>query len=317
MGEIFMNSYQLISLFLLLIVSFTIQAADNKPSVIYGKDERLEVSNTNDFFITERAKFVAAMIHKGKIKSLDHGQQNFQIESRTLLDRKEMCPDERFVNQIAPANCTSFLVAPDVLLTAGHCVLSQRDCESYRFIFNFVEKNGRESPEHYNVRSDEVFYCKKLLARKLIPREKIDYAIIQLDRPHPSKLDFFKDVIKKPSSFHFQLEQFLVMGHPLGIPLKASDYVDFKKVREKDPKRIFRIKSDTFVGNSGSPVFSRHTGYVTGMLIGGERDLNLDEANNCNRVRVCQESDDCTGEAVLKIDEIPIDAALRERVDKV
>ena len=62
---------------------------------------------------------------------------------------------------------------------------------------------------------------------------------------------------------------------------------------------------DTFMGNSGSPVFNKETGLVEGILIEGAEDLEDDLDNLCTRSVRKKDSTFVTDEKVFRINRIP------------
>src|SRR5690606_11935720 len=102
--------------------------------------------------------------------------------------------------------------------------------------------------------------------------------------------------------FHVGLKAPLIMlGHPLGLPMKASDNATMTPL---DGNRIglfsssydllrriftkqtyYNTNLDSFAGNSGSPVFNANTHVVEGILIGGGDDFEWDQVNQCRRYR--------------------------------
>ena len=60
-----------------------------------------------------------------------------------------MCPDERFAAQPANADCSATLIAPDIMLTAGHCINS---CGDSRFVFDYYVTAGGTLPPIYTGR---------------------------------------------------------------------------------------------------------------------------------------------------------------------
>ena len=91
-------------------------------SVIYGKDNRMEVNQASSR-IQQLAKSVAIQVPTRRIKRLEEDRN--VILSQTLGEGFNLCPKERFFKQPAPGSCTGFLVAPDVLVTAGRLVKQQ------------------------------------------------------------------------------------------------------------------------------------------------------------------------------------------------
>ncbi|PIP90066.1 MAG: hypothetical protein COW01_09305 [Bdellovibrionales bacterium CG12_big_fil_rev_8_21_14_0_65_38_15] len=50
-----------------------------------------------------------------------------------------VCPTEKFAAQNSIAKCSVFLVAKDLLVTAGHCARSPEECERYAWLFDYRE----------------------------------------------------------------------------------------------------------------------------------------------------------------------------------
>ena len=101
------------------------------------------------------------------------------ITSKTLEDRG-ICADAKFAQQITAANCSGFLVAEDILVTAGHCVTSQSDCRKWKWVFNF----GVDTPNKakHTVSKEDVYSCKEIISRDLSRSTKNDFAVLRLDR---------------------------------------------------------------------------------------------------------------------------------------
>jgi hypothetical protein len=90
----------------MMLVTFAMSArANNK--VIYGVDDRREVFEVTNNQYTDLAIKTAAMIPVDKIK-ID--LQEVKITGKTLSSKMNICPTERFADQINPAMCSGFLV---------------------------------------------------------------------------------------------------------------------------------------------------------------------------------------------------------------
>ena len=62
----------------------------------------------------------------------------------------------------------------------------------------------------------------------------------------------------------------MVIGHPVGLPLKISAGAS---VRDASKVGYFVADLDTFGGNSGSPVFNTATKLIEGILVRGDDDF--------------------------------------------
>lgn len=281
-----------ISTSFLIIAALVISAqaiANNKGfDVIYGEDNRQDVyASTNSAYV-ELSKSTAAMIDMGNLKSAPNGE--VKIDAETLEDRG-VCAKERFSKQISAANCSGFLVAPNVLVTAGHCIRSEADCRSYKWVFDY--KVDFEDQGAINVPASSVYSCKKIISRSLDGQTKDDYAVIELDR---------KATDRRPLSFRrtgkiAKGASLVVIGHPTGLPTKIADGA---KVRTLSTK-FFVANLDTYGGNSGSAVFNTSTSEVEGILVRGDTDYV--QEGSCQVSNVCTDQA-CRGEDVTYITNI-------------
>ena len=87
-------------------------------------------------------------------------------------------------------------------------------------------------------------------------------------------------------------------AHPQGLPLKFSMNAH---IRDNQSESSFIVNSDTFEGNSGSPVINTKNGLVEGVLIKGENDFDLQEkaSATCQVLKYCPD-DQCIGEHILR-----------------
>jgi V8-like Glu-specific endopeptidase len=273
------------------ILSSTVMASVTGVDVIYGEDNRKDVFESRDSDLVELSKSTAAMIGPENMKSIGRGE--VQIDANTLESRG-ICAKERFSKQISAANCSGFLVAPNVLVTAGHCIKSEYDCRSYKWVFDYKVNHADQGA--ISVPSTSVYSCKKIIARSLDQISKNDYAVIELDR---------KVTDRKPLEFRRRGKvskgtSIAVIGHPSGLPTKIADGA---KVRSLSSK-YFVANLDTYGGNSGSAVFNVKTSEVEGILVRGENDYVFDEKLGCQVSNKCSDTG-CRGEDITFITNIP------------
>jgi V8-like Glu-specific endopeptidase len=274
-----------------LVLTSHLMANTKGIKVIYGEDNRKDVFESTNASFIELSKSTAAMISGTNLKAVSNGE--VEISGRTLQARG-ICAKERFSKQISAANCSGFLVAPDKLVTAGHCIKSTADCSSYKWVFDYKVDHAEQGA--VNVPANSVFSCKKIIARSLDNATKDDYAIIELDRKvsdrNPLKFRRSGKVSKGTS--------LVVIGHPTGLPTKIADGAKVRGLQGK----FFTANLDTYGGNSGSAVFNTETEEVEGILVRGETDYVYNSSLGCQVSNVCSD-DGCRGEDVTYITNVP------------
>ncbi|OUR99779.1 hypothetical protein A9Q84_01765 [Halobacteriovorax marinus] len=264
-------------------LSFTKINREIRPEVIYGNDDRVEASAASDARHRDWSKSVAVQISTNKIGS------NGELPSETIGESMSLCSSEKYRDQINPGRCSGFLVAPDLLVTAGHCVQNQNECDQYSWVFGF--EKGVTSVENKNV-----YKCSSIISRALDDSTNADYAVIKLERVVSDR---------RPLSFRSSGKisnnaPIVVIGHPSGLPMKVAGGAN---VRTNSDDWFFVGNLDTFGGNSGSPVFNNTTGVVEGILVRGENDYNWEtdaEGKYCRVVNQCKDNE-CRGEDVTRM----------------
>lgn len=267
--------------------------ANNK--VIYGPDNRHDVYDSPTPQYAEWARSTAAMIGSSAIEVVgDH----FLVKSSSLSNGYGVCAHERFSAQPAAASCSAFLVGPDLLATAGHCITSDYDCRNYQFVFDYgyLEQSQETGETTFSLPVENLFRCAKIVARELDQGNDLDYAVIKLDRPV---------VGRQPLSFRTsgKIEddaKLVVIGHPTGLPTKISDGAN---VRNNNDRIYFTANLDTYGGNSGSAVLNTESGKVEGILVRGETDYLYDRENGCKISNHCEDNG-CRGEDVTRITQV-------------
>ena len=251
--------------------------------VVYGADDRRDPFAYADQVWAARAvEFTAALVATSQIDATD--PNNIHIGNRTLSERLNVCPDERFASQPANADCSATLIAPDIMLTAGHCI---NNCGDSRFVFDYYVTASGALPA---ITQDDVYACSSFLAY-FQSSTGLDYAIVRLNRPvvgrQPAAVRTARTALPVGTPL-------IVSGYPSGLPLKIADNA---AVRSNGPNLDWFVANlDTFIGNSGSGVFDASTKELVGILVRGAQDYV--PAGTCNRVNVCP-TDGCRGEDVI------------------
>ena len=255
-----------------------------RPDVIYGADDRLEVWQSPSGALKAMAASTVGLF-QGYGVTIEGPVAKLSVQS--YGSSYGLCQDEPFRDQSSGAFCSGSLVAPDVIMTAGHCIRSESACKTTKFVFGFaITQQGGGTPTQ--VPATEVYSCAKLIGREEVGTGA-DWALVKLDRPvaghSPLKVNR-----SGPPAVGTPL---VVIGHPAGLPTKIAGGA---KVREHK-NGYFTANLDTYGGNSGSAVFNAQTGQIEGILVRGENDFVYDSANSCRRSNVCTD-EGCRGEDV-------------------
>ncbi|MBC7171155.1 MAG: trypsin-like serine protease, partial [Polyangiaceae bacterium] len=145
-----MRARFLLAFFLLCTVPVIAGCLDSTPSfggrfeeLIEGLDDRREPYESDDPAFAARALEVSvALVHSGDVTA--DGSGHVTLAGTPLADWVEgaqgapLCPDERYATQPSSAFCSGALVAPDLVLTAGHCVRTQAACDDTALVFGFA-----------------------------------------------------------------------------------------------------------------------------------------------------------------------------------
>ena len=271
----------------LLAAALCITSVQGYNKVIYGNDDRRDIVDATNQTYLDLAKSTAAMISGNRLNTRG---KTVKISGSAL----RLCSDEQFNGQPTAANCSGFLVGPDLLVTAGHCIRSASDCRSYKWVFDFAKTTSNQT--EYSVPKESVYGCKEIIERSLDNRTSDDYALIRLDR-----------AVNDRNPLEFRTEgkvsnnaNLVVIGHPSGLPTKIADGAT---VRNNRNGVYFSANLDTYGGNSGSAVFNADTGVVEGILVRGETDYTYDSNRGCRMSYRCQDNG-CRGEDVTRITNI-------------
>ena len=251
------------------------------PLVIYGADNRLEVHEEADASRRDLARSVVAIMPADALRTSTPGIS--QVTGMKYGQANNLCTTEKFYDQLAPAYCSGFLVADNIIATAGHCVQDPNFCDDAKFVFDFSMDAKDRDPN--SIKSDDVYGCKRVIFEEIDGRGA-DYAFVELDR---------NVVGRTPVRFAPQApktgDSVFVIGHPVGLPAKIAGGA---KVRRNTPG-YFVANLDTYGGNSGSAVFVEGTNEVAGILVRGEQDFI--RRGMCNVSYQCKD-ELCRGEDV-------------------
>ncbi len=248
--------------------------------VIYGYDNRVEGI---DSAMRLELKSVAAMVAEEELKLMNGGYRVRHYSTLNNVRGKRTCSDMRFRSQPTISTCTGFLIAPDKLLTAGHCLLKEGQraknkitnaCMFNKWVFDY--NNNLVGEDEIKFKSSQVASCERIIDGAF--NDDYDYAIVKLDKKIRQKSFDLTYALSD-----YDLESSLkVLGHPSGLPSKVA----FSgRIKKKTPSFI-TTDLDTFAGNSGSPVLNSY-GEVIAILVSGETDFYWDERRKCYTENRC------------------------------
>jgi V8-like Glu-specific endopeptidase len=247
------------------------------PRAIFGDDDRHEVHAVADAD-HRRATEAVALLADNYTLDCDASGTRCDLETEALVERG-VCPDEPFAGQPAGGFCTGFLIAPDLLATAGHCVNEAR-CPFTAAVFGFaITEPGGAAPET----GLEAYRCAEVVESVLRTgfeddgrfQDGADYAVIRLDRPVTGR----RPLILRRTPPVAVGEPLVLVGHPFGLPLKVADGAEVRSTAGT----FFQANLDHAAGSSGSPVLDRETLAVVGILVRGPLDLVVDRERRCRR----------------------------------
>ncbi len=260
-----------------------------RQKVVYGVDDRKDLYDVTRKTVLRAADAVCALVKAKDLSPMSNG--GWRLRTVSYQQSYRLCSSEPFVEQPLGCFCSGFLVGPNLIATAGHCVESTADLAGIRFVFGFRMKDGTQARTEFG--PDEVYQGAEVIGRKLEGGNGRDWALVRLDRPA---------VGRKPVKFRRRGKiqknrDLFVIGHPNGLPAK---YADGASVRDNGPQPYFVANLDTYGGNSGSPVFDKQRVRVEGILVRGENDFV--KMGSCNVSLVCP-STGCRGEDVTRTTE--------------
>lgn len=255
-------------------------------AAIFGADTREKITPSSKELPLARSTAVAVLssnlVHTSPI-TID------------LLPNKSsdfLCHDVKYADDPSlDYACTGFLVAPDLIATAGHCMVNsgqsrnekQTYCETFSWLFDYQD-DGNGHVQTVNLSTANLYECRKVVYA--IHEEEPpyrDFALVQLKRPVTDRtpLVLSKQKIQPGDAVR-------MIGYPLGQPAKLSR--DAHILLNNISKQSFITNLDAFEGNSGSPVFNAQN-EVIGILVGGtpSESLRQDKHRTCMRYNVCDD----------------------------
>jgi hypothetical protein len=254
-----------------------------RQKVIYGVDNRQDLFDVNDQAIQNSADSAVSLWSAADV--VDNGNGTSTLTTQNFGTSRNLCNSEPFRNQPIGAFCSGFLVAPDIIATAGHCV-NAGNVANTSFVFGYRMTNATDAQTV--IQNSEIYRGVSIIGRQLTTGGA-DWSLVRLDRPVTNhRVAPIRRTGTIPNN-----QAVYVIGHPTGLPIK---YAPGSNVRDNTPAAFFVANLDTYGGNSGSPVFNADTHDIEGILVRGENDFVMD--GNCRVSLVCPNTgcrgEDCT-----------------------
>lgn len=274
--------------FALAIFTTTVGEAAGEVSgkVVYGADNRKDIYEVTDSTLLNLADSTVALV---RTSGLTPKGDTVSIKTSSYSSSYNLCREEPFYDQSTAAFCSGFLVTPDTVVTAGHCIETQSSCDTTSFVFGFHVKTAGVYPTE--ARSEDVYRCKSVVAAQVVSTGH-DFSVVKLDRP----VGNHRPLSLRRSGTPAVGDALTVIGHPAGLPVKISGGAAVRSLQNG----YLVANLDTYGGNSGSAVFNDRTGEVEGILVRGETDYKY--KGNCMVSNVCT-NEGCRGEDVTLIGE--------------
>jgi hypothetical protein len=261
----------------------------SQQKVIYGVDDRQDIYELPNIDpMKSSARSVVALFEAADVE--DNGAGASTLVTQDFGASRNLCPEEWFREQPVGAFCTGFLVAPDIIATAGHCVTAA-NVKKVCFVFGFEMVS--QSEPRLMISNSEIYRGVELIGRAEMGAGA-DWALVRIDRPVTNHNVL---AIRRAGKIGDN-QAVYVIGHPSGLPKKAAGR---SAVRSNDNPAFFIANTDTYGGNSGSPVFNGSNHMVEGILVRGETDFV--QRGDCAVSLVCPASgcrgEDCTRTTVF------------------
>lgn len=232
-------------------------------ALIFGNDERQEYGAASAAH-QRWSRSVAMLVSRNMINCVGTScGLTAQPWVEDMDSGERLCSDVRFRGQSTLAfgppewggYCSGFLVAPDLIATAAHCVLFDvPDCSQMGFVFGYnANASGGGIPS--SVPQTDVYHC-----ASITPADDADWALVKLDRPVAGR----PPLHVRRSGAVANNTPLVIIGHPNGLPMKISPSGN---VRATSDPVAFSHNIDSFMGNSGCPVFERDSGVVEGIHV--------------------------------------------------
>jgi len=264
----------------LMAIGAGLQSADagQRPRIIRPPDDRTDY-HAASATLRGIGDSVCAFINTDRIT--DNGDGTFTITPGTLADDfNPLCDGERFADQPTAAFCTATLIAPNILVTAGHCLDDngvRTAFDTFFCVFDYAVRQADVNPSTFT--TDQVYRGAEVLGLVNVADTANDWAVVRLDRAVTGRTP-----VPVRSSGSVSVGASLVaIGFGAGLPMKFSGNATVQNLVDFG----FEADLDIIAGNSGGPIIDATTGMIEGVL---SSDLAIDDYHQegaCFKATVC------------------------------
>ena len=158
------------------------------------------------------------------------------------------------------------MLRQDDVITAGHCVNTQQQCDNAAFVFKYYVTGFDDTncnPTFPEITTDDVYFCESVSTNYDSRLPGTDIALIRLDRTVTGRTPATYHTSPVPTTIGQKL---LTIGFPSGIPAKVDAGGTVTDDGSSFGYDFFKGTNDAFAGNSGSGVFDAN-GTMIGVLV--------------------------------------------------
>ena len=157
-----------------------------------------------------------------------------------------VCDDQRFVRDPTLSYCSATWIGEDRVITAGHCVENQFDCDNAAYVFKYYVTGRLESgdPTFPEIATDDVYFCSSVTTD--FAGGGADIALIKLDRAVVGG--------RTPATYHSSQvpttlgQKLLMIGFPDGLPAKVEAGGTVTDTGSLNGYEFFTASTDSFGG---------------------------------------------------------------------
>jgi hypothetical protein len=264
------------------------QEPDPPGGIVYVADTRKDIYQLDsraDQRIRADATGVLLMVPE---RALTQRGDKFVLHTEIYGEANLLCDGVKFWKQpsVAVTTCSSFLVAPDIVATAAHC-LELIPWQEARFITGFAMTEKDVVPLEFT--QAQVYQAVNLLWTS--DPDYVDGALLRLDRPVAAAqvaVIRLSDSVPKGAWVH-------TLGFGIGLPMKQSWGAEAGAAG----RRGFSTDLTAFSGNSGGPIYNSNSYLVEGICRGAPKPgFVWDAKSKCYRPRVEDDRDNKQVEAL-------------------
>jgi len=170
-----------------------LMAAAIRARAIYGRDNRVDPSDR--WFlraaIRRNVSATAAIIDCTHFEPPCEAMNVavYRFHNPKTVEQNQICCEERFHEQISAARCTAFLISSTEVVTARHCVDDVAQLARSYFVFDFKKSIFGRVPMEYTY-GRNLFKPAGGPILQSCPDDKLDWAIVKLDRSVPAGRPF-------------------------------------------------------------------------------------------------------------------------------